>query len=89
MRRVLIGLLWFLAFAAGLFLLLQIGIAIYLMLQAPKGASQAVMTQYATDFAATHAGLIGTLDSLSFVAAVLLAGFGTLRGVLPGTRKRS
>lgn len=89
MRRLLMGILWFLILAAGLFLLLQLVIALYLMVQTPEGAGQAAMLQYANDFAAAHAGTIRMFDSLTLVAAVLLAGFGTLRGVLPGTRKRS
>ena len=47
------------------------------------------MLQYANDFAAAHAGTIRTLDSLTLIAAVLLAGLGTLKGVLPGTRRPS
>jgi preprotein translocase subunit SecG len=88
MRRLSMGILWFLVLAAALFLLLQLVIALYIMVQTPKGAGQAAMVQYATDFAASHAGVIRALDSLTLVAAVLLAGFGTMRGMLPGTRKR-
>ena len=81
------GLVWFLVLAVALFLLLQLGIAFYIMWQAPKGADQAALLQSARDFADAHAGTIGLLDELMLVAAVLLAGFGTLKGKLPGTRR--
>lgn len=89
MRRLLMGLLWFLALAVGLFLLLQVGIALYILVTAPKGMGQAAMLKAASDFAEAHAGTIRNLDALTLVAAVLLAGLGTLRGSLPGTRKRN
>ena len=88
MRRVLMGLLWCVVLAVALFLLLQLAIALYIMLQAPKGADQAALLQSARAFADAHAGVIGLLDELVLVAAVLLAGFGTLRGKLPGTKRR-
>jgi len=83
------GLVWFLVLAVALFLLLQLVIVVYIMLQAPKGADQAALLQSAQAFADAHAGRIRLLDELVLVAAVLLAGFGTLRGKLPGTRPRS
>jgi hypothetical protein len=89
MRRVLMGLVWFLVLAVVLFLVLQILIALYITLQAPKGVDQAAVLKAATDFADGHAGTIRLLDSMTLIAAVLLAGFGTLRGVLPGTRPRT
>jgi uncharacterized membrane protein YczE len=89
MRRLLMGLLWFLVLAVGLFLLLQVGIAVYISTQAPKGADPATVIKVASDFAEAHAGTIRSLDALTLVAAVLLAGFGTLRGSLPGTRRKS
>ncbi len=89
MRRLFMGLLWFLVLAAALFLLLQLAIAAYLMMQAPKGADQAALLQSAQAFADAHAGTIRLLDELVLVAAVLLAGFGTLKGKLPGTRRQS
>ena len=87
MRRLLMGLVWFVLLALGLFLLLQIGIAAYILITAPKGMDQAAMLKAASDFAEAHAGAIRNLDALTLVAAVLLAGFGTLRGKLPGTRR--
>lgn len=89
MRRLLMGLVWFLVLAVALFLLLQLSIAFYLMLQAPKGADPAVILQSAGDFADSHAGLINSLDAMTLVAALLIAGFSTLRGSLPGTRPRN
>ena len=81
------GLVWFLVLAVALFLSLQLAIALYIMATAPKGLDQAALVQSARDFADTHAGTIKLLDELVLVAAVLLAGFGTLRGKLPGTRR--
>ena len=89
MRRVLMGLLWFLVLAAALFLLLQLAIALVILLQAPKGADQAAALKFASDFADSHAALIRSLDSMTLIAAVLIAGFGTLKGALPGTRPRT
>ena len=83
------GILWFLGLAVALFLLLQLAIALYIIASAPKGRDQAAALQYATDFAASHAGMIRIMDSLTLVASVLLAGLGTLRGKLPGTRRPS
>lgn len=89
MRRVLMGLVWLLVLAVALFLALQLAIAFYITLQAPKGVDQAAVLKSATDFADSHAGTIRLLDSMTLIAAVLLAGFGTLKGVLPGTRPRT
>ena len=89
MRRVLMGLVWFLVLVVALFLALQLAIAFYITLQAPKGVDQATVFKSATDFADSHAGTIRLLDSMTLIAAVLLAGFGTLKGVLPGTRPRT
>lgn len=82
------GLLWFVVLALGLFLLLQVGIAIYIFMHAPKGASQEAVIQGARDFIDANVGTIHSLDALTLVAAVLLAGLGTLRGSLPGTRRK-
>ena len=89
MRRILMGLLWFVVLAASLFLLLQIGIAAYILATSPKGMDQGALVKAASDFTDAHSGNIRNLDALTFVAAVLLAGFGTLRGSLPGTRRRN
>ena len=88
MRRLLMGLLWFLVLAVALFLLLQLGIAFYIMAQAPKGMDQTALLQSARDFTDAHARAIGLLDEIMLMAAVLLAGLGTLKGKLPGTRRR-
>ena len=88
MRRLVIGLVWFLVLAVALFLLLQLAIALYIMAEAPKGLGQAALMQSAQAFADAHAGTIKLLDELVPVAAMLLAGFGTLKGRLPGTRRR-
>ena len=87
MRRLLMCLVWFLVLAVALFLLLQLAIAFYIMLHEPRGADQAAMLKSARDFADLHAALIRDLDAMTLVTAVLLAGFGTLRGRLPGTRR--
>ena len=88
MRRLVMGLVWFLVLAVALFLLLQLAIALYIMAESPKGLSQAALVESAQAFADAHAGTIRLLDELVLVAAVLLAGFGTLKGKLPGTRRR-
>ena len=49
MRRVLMGLVWFLVLAVALFVVLQILIALYITLQAPKGVDQAAALKAATD----------------------------------------
>jgi preprotein translocase subunit SecG len=88
MRRVLMGLVWFLVLAVVLFLVLQILITLFIILQAPKGVDQAAVLKSASDFADSHAGTIRLLDSMTLITAVLLAGFGTLKGVLPGTHRQ-
>lgn len=87
MRRVLVGSLWFLVLAFALLLLVQLGIAFYVVASAPSHTEQQLMMQTANDFAQSHLGLIRGLDLAALLAAALMAGFGAHRGVLPGTRR--
>lgn len=87
MRRVLVGGLWFLVLAFALLLLVQLGIALYVVASAASYTDQQAMIQSANDFALTHLGLIRGLDLAALLAAALMAGFGAHRGLLPGTRR--
>lgn len=86
MRRVLVGSLWFLVLAFALLLLVQLGVALYVVVVAPAHANQQAMIRAGTAFAQLHLGLIRSLDLAALLAAGLMAGFGTFRGLLPGTR---
>lgn len=87
MRRVLVGGLWFLVLAFALLLLVQLGIALYVVAGTPSHADQQAMLQAGNNFALSHLGLIRGLDLVAVLAAALMTGFGVHRGVLPGTRR--
>lgn len=89
MRRLLVGGLWFLVLAFALLLLVQLGVALYVVANAPNHADQQAMIQAGNDFALSHLGLIRGLDLAALLAAALMAGFGVRRGVLPGIRRPS
>jgi len=86
-RRVLVGGLWFLVLAFALLLLVQLGIAIYVVASAPSHGDQQAMIKAGNDFALSHLGVIRGLDLAALLAAALMAGFGVHRGVLPGARR--
>ena len=87
MKRVLIGLLWFLLLAVGLWLLSSVILALYIMRTLPANAAEGAMIQGASDWAAAHADAIQEIDLVAVLLAAALSVWGTVKGRLPGTRK--
>lgn len=87
MKRLFLGIAWFLLLCAGLWLLANMGLVVLILKQLPANADQSVMIQAASDYAYAHADGIRRMDLAILLLAALLAILGTLTGKLPGTRK--
>lgn len=88
MKRVLLGVAWFLGIWVGLILVSSIIIGVWATRSVPAGANAEQGMQAANDFALAHAALFGAVRWGVFLVALLVAGLGTWKGVLPGTRKK-
>lgn len=88
MKRIVLGSLWFLAIFIGLYLLYSLGLGIYI---STAYHAQGIQNGYqaGVEFSRTHRGLILAMPVAIFVLAAILAAMGTIKGVLPGTRKVS
>jgi hypothetical protein len=87
MKRALLGVLWFLLLSVALWLLASVGLAIYILGKLPANADQGVLIQAASDLAAAHADVVQGIDLGALSVAAVLAGWGTVKGKLPGTRR--
>lgn len=87
MKRLFLGIAWFLILFAGLWLLVSLAMAIAILRSLPANSDQAAMIQAATDYASVHAETIHVVHLAVLVLAAVLAILGTLKGKLPGTRK--
>jgi hypothetical protein len=87
MKRIWIGLLWFVLLSVGLWLLSSVMLALYIMSKLSAHAAEGAMVQAASDWAAAHADFIQEIDLGALLLAAVLAVWGTAKGKLPGTRK--
>lgn len=88
MGRALAIMGWVLALPVLLFVLLQVGVAVYLKLHV-TATDPAAILQQAQDFAEAHAGTLQQLDLAAVALGLGLGLWGGLGGRLPGTRKAS
>ncbi|HEY1991733.1 MAG TPA: hypothetical protein VGH71_04675 [Gammaproteobacteria bacterium] len=88
MKRVLLGVLWFVAFWAALTVLVFVVPALMILRGLPAGASQDQISQAAADFSLGHAGALSAARWAALLIALLLAILGTAKGKLPGTRQK-
>lgn len=79
---------WTLALPVLLFVLLQVGVAIYLKTHVTSTDPGAILQQ-AQDFADAHAGTLQELDLAALMLGIGAGLWGGLRGRLPGTRRPS
>lgn len=88
MKRVLMGVLWFVVFFVALYVAACLVLALYLRGQLPPGADSQQATDIMRQFMAVHAAAFSagfwTLVLVALFAAVL----GTLKGRLPGTKPK-
>lgn len=87
MKRIGLGVLWFVVLFVVLYLLAQIGVALTALHGVHDFHDQQAVIGAATGFVGAHLGLIRTLDWAALLLAVAIAVLGTWKGVLPGTRK--
>ncbi|HEX2667779.1 MAG TPA: hypothetical protein VHP13_05350 [Gammaproteobacteria bacterium] len=87
MKRIGVGIVWFIAFWLGLTLLMSIVVGVWASRSVPPGANMQQGIDAATAFVADHAALLTTLRISILLLALLGAVIGTLKGVLPGTKK--
>ena len=87
MKRVLLGLVWFVLLSLGLWLLASVILAMCMLSKLPANAAEGAMIQAASDWAAAHADTVQKIDLGALLLAAVLAVWGTAKGKLPGTRK--
>lgn len=89
MKRVVMGVVWFVLFFVILYIIFSVVVA-YLALHGagiqPHGDQQQMLGA-AMAFSRAHAGALSAWRVAILVAAIVLAAAGTVKGVLPGTRK--
>ena len=89
MKRVLMGVVWFVVFFIVLYIIFSIILGVVIAHTAgvthPENFQQSMETGRA--FAQTHAGALAAWRLVILVVSIVLAAAGTLTGMLPGTRK--
>ena len=88
MKRVLMGVLWFVVFYVALVIVVFVVPSLMILRGLPPGASQDQISQAATDFSLQHAGALSAARWAALLVALLLAILGTVKGKLPGTRQK-
>jgi len=88
MKRVLIGLAWFVGIWLALFILASVALSVYLRKDMSADATMQQGMDAAYGFAAEHAGAISAMRWGIFLAAALAAILGTWKGMLPGTQQK-
>ena len=90
MKRVLLGVVWFAAFFVTLYVIFSVIVA-FLALHGSgvqPGDREAAL-QAAVAYSRAHAQALAVWRLVILLAAILLAVWGTLKGWLPGTRKKT
>lgn len=89
MKRVLMGVVWFVVFFVGFYIIFGIILGIVIAhttgVTHPESFQQSMQTGRA--FAQAHDGALAVWRLIILVGSIVLAVAGTLKGVLPGTRK--
>lgn len=88
MKRVLMGVLWFVVFYVALVIVVFVVPSLMILRGLPAGASQDQISQAAADFSLQHAGALSAARWAALLIALLLAILGTVKGKLPGTRQK-
>ena len=86
MKRVLMGLLWFLVFFVALYVAACLVVALYLRGQLPPGADAQQATEMMKDFMSAHAAAVSATFWAMVLVALFAAVLGSLKGMLPGTK---
>lgn len=89
MKRVLMGVVWFVVFFIVLYIIFSVVVA-YMALHGAgiqEHTGQQQMINAAMAFSQAHTGALSAWRLIILVVSIILAVAGTLKGVLPGTRK--
>lgn len=90
MKRVLMGILWFIIFFVVLYIIFSVVVGYLVMhstdIQGAANYQQSLQTGMA--FAQAHATTLALWRLAILIVSALLAVVGTLKGFLPGTRKK-
>jgi hypothetical protein len=87
MKRILAGIGWFVAFWLALYLIACVALSVYVSRSLPADANYQQGMETVSGFMLGHASLVSTLLWSISLVALLAAAVGTLKGILPGTRK--
>lgn len=88
MKRVLMGVLWFVAIYVVLAIVVFVVPSLMIARGLPAGANQDQIIQAASDFSLQHAGVLSAARWAALLIALLLAIVGTAMGKLPGTKPK-
>lgn len=88
MKRVLMGVLWFVVFYVALAIVVFVVPSLMIARGLPAGASQDQIIQSASDFSLQHAGTLSAARWAALLVALLSAMAGTAKGKLPGTKPK-
>lgn len=91
MKRVLMGVVWFVVFFVILYIIFSIivGVAVAHSAGIVHAESFQQSMEASRAFAAAHAGTLAVWRLVILVASILLSVGGTLKGWLPGTKKKT
>lgn len=87
MKRIGMGIVWFVVFFVVLYLGLSVALSVYVSSHLPADASLQEGKDAATNFVLEHGPAMRMTVSSIALLSLLAAAVGTLKGVLPGTKK--
>jgi hypothetical protein len=87
MKRILMGIVWFIVCYLAFLLLASLVLGVFVWRGLPADANLQQGSDAVTAYMSARPGLMSGLRWGIFLAAVLAAASGTLKGVLPGTKK--